>query len=181
MRSKSLLLAILLATLLSGVTAAQTSHSDALDAIRQGNEKYSRAGYESAIAEYRKVPPGAGELYAQSLYNIGVCYYELWRTEDAIRMYRRAVEARDGRYPKALYALGVALEDSGRLAEAKEVYKQSTGILSEGYATAQYRLGLLTAREGDYRAAATMFREAIARSLISPPRRSLTLTTAPAS
>jgi len=108
MRQKELLLATLMMTLLGGVTLAQTSREDALDAIRRGNEKYAKSEYEPAIREYRRVPLSAGESYATSLYNIGVCYYELWMTEEAIVYYRRAVEARKGRYPMALHALGGA-------------------------------------------------------------------------
>ena len=130
---------------------------------------YARAEYAAAIEEYRRIPDKAGEVSAQSLYNIGVCYYELWRTEEAITMYRRAVEASRGRYPKALYALGVALEDSSRWVEAREAYRQALVVSDGNYresqlAVAHYRLGLLALREGDYKSADTFFREAIARS-----------------
>ncbi|HEY0320293.1 MAG TPA: tetratricopeptide repeat protein [Pyrinomonadaceae bacterium] len=166
---KRLMLAVLLLTFSCTITLAQVSGSGAQEAIKRGNERYARAEYESAIKEYRRVAPGTTEAYAQSLYNIGVCYYELRRTEDAIVMYRSAVEARGGRYPKALYALGVALEISGRLADAKEAYRQaieeSDGKYTEArLAVAHYRLGLLAGRVGDYEKAAVLFREALARS-----------------
>lgn len=167
MKMKNLLLAILLFGLSVGTATAQTDQANALDAIKRGNAKHAAAKYEAAIEEYKRVPQSAGETYAQSLYNIGVCYYELWRTEDAIALYQRAVEARQGRYPKALYAMGVALEDVGRLVEAKEAYKQSitaAGGADSTNAVAHYRLGLLLAREGDYEGAATLFREAIVRA-----------------
>jgi tetratricopeptide (TPR) repeat protein len=130
---------------------------------------YARAEYEAAIKEYRRVTDKGGEAYAQSLYNIGVCFYELRRTPEAIEMYRSAVEANGGRYPKALYALGVALEDSNRWPEAREAYRQALVASGGDYAEAQlavahYRLGLLAIREGDYEGAKTLFREAIARS-----------------
>jgi tetratricopeptide (TPR) repeat protein len=130
---------------------------------------YARAEYEAAIREYGRVPVKVGKLYAQSLYNIGVCYYELRRTEEAIMMYRSAVEASRGRYPKALYALGVALEDSRQWPEAKEAYRQALVASGGNYreaqlAVAHYRLGMLAMREGNYEGANTLFREAIARS-----------------
>jgi tetratricopeptide (TPR) repeat protein len=130
---------------------------------------YARAEYEAAIREYRRVTDEAGEVYAQSLYNIGVCYYELGRIEEAITIYWSAVEASQGRYPKALYALGVALEDLNRWPEAKEAYRQALAASGGDYreaqlAVAHYRLGLLAMREGDYEGAITFFREAIARS-----------------
>jgi len=171
MRAKRLLLAVLLMSLSGGAGATgQESRSEARDRVRRGNEMYARADYEAAIREYRRVPDKSGEVYAQSLYNIGVCYYELSRTREAINMYRSAVEAsRSGRYPKALYALGVALEDSHRWPEAKEAYRQALVASGGKYAEAQlavahYRLGLLAMREGDYAGADTLFREAIARS-----------------
>jgi len=170
MRVKKLLLAVLLMSL-SGVTGAtgQETGSEGRDRIRRGNEMYARAEYEAAIREYRRVPDKAGEVYAQSLYNIGVCYYELRRTREAISMYRSAVEASKGRYPKALYALGVALEDSSQWPEAKAAYRQALVASGGNYRAAQlavahYRLGLLAMREGDYEGADTLFREAIARS-----------------
>ena len=144
------LLSMVLVLFLSGVTTTtgQESNSKARERIRRGNEMYARAEYEVAIREYRRVPNKAGEVYAQSLYNIGVCYYELRRTGEAIIMYQSAIEASKGRYPKALYALGVALEDSSRLPEAKEAYRQAVSASGGNYreaqlAVGQYRLGLL--------------------------------------
>jgi tetratricopeptide (TPR) repeat protein len=163
---KRLMLAVLLALF---TYAAAMAQAGAQDAIKRGNQRYSRGEYEAAIKEYRQVPQGEGETYAQALYNIGVCYYELRRTEDAIGMYRRAVESKGGRYPKALYALGVALEVSGRLAEAKEAYRQAIETsdgkyTEERFAVAHYRLGLLFGREGSYEKAAALFSEALTRS-----------------
>ncbi|MDQ3586010.1 MAG: tetratricopeptide repeat protein, partial [Acidobacteriota bacterium] len=136
MRQQRLLLAMLLVTLLGSVTVAQTGREDARDAIRRGNEKYAKAEYELAIEEYRRVLPSAGETYAQSLHNIGVCYYELWRTDEAVVYYRRAIEAREGRYPMALYSLGVALKDLRRWPEAKEAFQQSIATSGGKYAPA---------------------------------------------
>ncbi|MCA1613959.1 MAG: tetratricopeptide repeat protein [Acidobacteria bacterium] len=155
MRAKLLLSALLLIAPPRGGAGvvAQEGRDDARAAVSRGNEKYARAEYEAAIAEYRRVPRKAGETYARALYNIGVCHYELWRTEEAIAFYRRAAEA-----------LGVALEDSGRWAEAREAYGRVEAAARGRHAPALYRLGLLAAREGDYDAAATLFRHAIARS-----------------
>jgi tetratricopeptide (TPR) repeat protein len=169
MRAKRLLLAVVLVSLWGGIAMGQGSRSEARDLIRRGNEMYARAEYEAAIREYRRVPDKTGEVYAQSLYNIGVCYYELQRTVEAIRMYRSAIEASEGRYPKALYALGVALEDSGQWTKAKEAYRQALVASGGKYleaqlAVAHFHLGLLAMREGDYEGADALFRDAIARS-----------------
>ena len=168
MRRKRLPLAILLATflltLLGSVALAQTGRALALDAILRGNERYAKAEYERAIEEYRRVPLSAGETYAKSLYNIGVCYYELWSTGEAMVYYKKAVEARKGRYPMALHALGVALMDLKRLSEAKEAFRQSIATSGGKYAPSHYMLGLLVMAEGDDEAAATSFKEAIARA-----------------
>ena len=169
MKTKLMLAGLLL--MFSGVTAAAQGlgWSDAGGAIKRGNERYARGQYEEAIKEYRRTTQSAGAVYAQSLYNIGVCYFELGKGSEAISMYRRAVEARGGHYPKASYALGVALEIAGRLDEAREAYRraiaESEGRYTEaGRAVAHYRLALIAGREGDYEKAATLFREAIARS-----------------
>jgi tetratricopeptide (TPR) repeat protein len=159
--------AILLVVLIGSVVAAQTKEWDASSvakaAIERGNRSFAKADYESALREYRSVPRIDRDTYAQALYNIGVCYYELWRTDEAINFYRRALTEQHGRYPRASYALGVALENQNRLIEAKEAYRQSI-IASEGeYGPALYRLGLLTSIEGDYEAAAACYRKAIGR------------------
>ncbi|HEY0100431.1 MAG TPA: tetratricopeptide repeat protein [Pyrinomonadaceae bacterium] len=169
MWTKRLLLAFVLLSLPVVTATGQESRSEARERIRRGNEMYARAEYEAAIREYGRVAREEGEAYAQSLYNIGVCQYELWRTGEAIEMYRSAVAASGGRYPKASYALGVALEDSRQWAEAREAYRQTLAASGGNYreaelAVAHYRLGLLAMREGDYESASALFREAIARS-----------------
>jgi tetratricopeptide (TPR) repeat protein len=163
-RPKSVPLAILFLTLIVSFAAGQSSPTDPGESIKRGNAKYSKAEYLAAIKEYRWVPPQAGKTYAQALYNIGVCYYELSRTEDAIVMYKKAAAARADSYPTALYALGVALEDLKRPEEAKEAYRQAVAT-SAGRETglAHFRLGLLMAIEKDYESAATHFTEAITR------------------
>ncbi|MCM3901777.1 MAG: tetratricopeptide repeat protein [Pyrinomonadaceae bacterium] len=162
MRPRSIPFAILLVTLVVSFAAGQSSSIGPAQAIKRGNEKYSKAEYFVAIKEYEQVKPQAGEIYSQALYNIGVSYYELWRTEDAIAMYRKAVAARAGRYSVALYALGVALEDLKRPDDAKEAYRQAVAV-SQGReaGAAHFRLGLLLAGDSDYEKAATHFTEAI--------------------
>lgn len=170
MRLKSSMTALLALLFCTTTLWAQTVSTSAQGAIKRGNEMYARAEYEAAIREYKQVGETAGDPYAQSLYNIGVCYYELGRTEEAMRMYRRAVDARKGNYPKALYALGVALEVSGKLGDAKEAYSRAVSVSAgkyaeAGLAVAHYRLALIEGREGNYERAAQLFREAIARSV----------------
>jgi tetratricopeptide (TPR) repeat protein len=169
MMKTKLMLAVILVVFSVVTASAQVAWSDAQGAIKRGNEKFARGQYEEAIKEYRRTTQTAGTVYAQSLYNIGVCYFELGRNEDAIGMYRRAVEARGGHYPKASYALGVALEIAGRLDEAGEAYKravtESEGKYTEaGLAVAHYRLALIAGRSGAYEKAAALFRETVARS-----------------
>ena len=167
MRPKRLVLATLLVTMLLGslgsVTLAQTTRDNARDAVRRGNQEYTKANYELAIEEYRRVPFDADETYAKALYNIGVCYYELWKTEEAVAYYRRAVEARKGRYPAALHALGVALKDLGRLTEARKAFAQSIVMSDGNHAPAHFMLGLLAMGASDHAGAAVHFRQAIDR------------------
>ena len=154
-------LAILLAITSTTLIQAQRSDDDA--AIKRGNELVAQAKYESAIREYERVTP-ATDLYARALYNIGVCQYELWRTDLAIDYYSRATAATRNNYPRASYALGVALEDRGRFGEAREAYQQAINRSRGEFAAAQFRLGLLIARDGDYPEAGHLFRQAIRKS-----------------
>ena len=71
---------------------------------------WSRRSTDLLSKEYNKVSTRDGESYARAIYNIGVCYYELWQTEEAIIFYKRAIELKQGNYPRASYALGVALK-----------------------------------------------------------------------
>jgi len=64
-----------------------------------------------------------GRNLSQALYNMGVSYYELWRTAEAIDSYRLAIR-RGWSLSRASYALGVSLEIT-TFAEAKEAYRQS--------------------------------------------------------
>jgi tetratricopeptide (TPR) repeat protein len=164
-RRRSIPFAILLVTLVVSFAVGQSRPTDPGEAIKRGNARHSKAEYLAAIEEYKRVLPQAGEIYfSQALYNIGVCYYEMWRTEDAIVMYKKASAARADHYPKALFALGVALEDLKRPWEAKEAYRQALAA-SAGRETgaAHFQLGLLLAGEGDYEGAATHFSKAIHR------------------
>lgn len=118
MRQTRLALATLVIGIVFGASGggalAQTPNENATDFVRRGNQEYAKANYKLAIAEYRRVPSNARETYAQALYNIGVCNYELWKTEDAVVYYRRAIAASSRRYPVALHALGVALKTLGK-------------------------------------------------------------------
>ena len=78
---------LFLALTCAGAAAQQGGGAQAL--IARGNERYARAEYEAAIEVYALVPADAGEAYAQALYNIGVCRFELWQTEEAAQAYRQ--------------------------------------------------------------------------------------------
>lgn len=155
--------AVILSLLLfAGLTTAQTNDRDS---IKRGNERYWKAEYQAAIAEYAKVSPSAGEVYAQALYDIGVCYYETWRTEDAVGMYRKALSIMRGNYPKASYALGVALQDLKRLPEAEDAYRQAVKSSGNKHALAYFKLGVLSLNgAGDPNEALRFFRQAISHS-----------------
>jgi tetratricopeptide (TPR) repeat protein len=156
---RNLFYAVTLSVALGGSISAQNSRS----AIEYGNKLYAQAKYELAIREYRRVGPSDGEVYAHAIYNIGVCSYELWRTDEAITLFKEAIALRHGNYPIASYALGVALEDVKKFPEAKDAYRQSVQTSQGELALPIYRLGVLLANEGDTEAAANHFREASKR------------------
>jgi tetratricopeptide (TPR) repeat protein len=124
--------------------------------IKRGTELFKHQDYQLAIKEYQRVSERNRDEYAQAQYNIGVCYYELWRTDDSIVFYKRAIELKGGVYPTASYALGVAYEDQNKLSEAKAAYRSAV----RSYAVAIYRLGVVFAKEGDNTSAAECFRVA---------------------
>jgi tetratricopeptide (TPR) repeat protein len=152
--------AIILA-ITSVVVNAQTAEFQS--ALKRGDALVAQEKYREAIDEYSKVSSRAGDLYARAIYNAGVCYYELWQTEDAIDFYKRAIELKQGNYPRASHALGVALEDQGRMAEARVAYEQAIRASNRNFAPAVYKLGLLEARSGEFAKAAALFKEAAAR------------------
>lgn len=129
-------------------------------ALNRGDKLVAAENYQAAIAEYRKVSPREGDLYVRAIYNIGVCHYELWQTEEAILAYKHALELKQGNYPRASYALGVALDDQGRSTEARTAYEQSLAASNRKFAPATYRLGLLEVKAGEFEKAAALFKEA---------------------
>ena len=159
MSIRKLFYAVTVSVVLGASVSAQSSRT----AIEGGNKLYAESKYELAIREYRRVGPSNREAYAQAIYNIGVCSYELWRTDEAIAVFKEAIALKHGNYPKASYALGVALEDVQKLAEAKDAYRQSIQASQGELALPIYRLGVLLANEGDTEAAANHFREASKR------------------
>ncbi|HJU93624.1 MAG TPA: tetratricopeptide repeat protein [Pyrinomonadaceae bacterium] len=149
---------VLFATFILASTALPIGAQDTKSALKRGDAFVAQENYKAAIEEYRKVSSRDRDAYARAIYNIGVCYYELWQTEEAIASYKRAIELKLGNYPVASYALGVALEDHGRFAEAKVAFEQASN-----YAPAIYKLGLLAAKAGELTKAAALFRDAAAR------------------
>jgi len=129
-------------------------------AFKRGQALVAQENYQAAIAEYNKVSPREGDWYARAIYNIGVCHYELWQTDEAIVFYKRAIELTHGNYPRASFALGVALEDQGRPTEARAAYQDAS---NRQFGPATYRLGLLEAQAGEFEKAAALFKEATSR------------------
>ena len=144
------------------LTSAQTTDSKSI--LRRGDALVAQENYKLAIAEYSKVSTRDPDAFARATYNIGVCYYELWQTDDAIEFYKRAVELKQGNYPKASYALGVALEDQGKTTEARKSYEQAVTASHGELAHATYRIGVLEAKAGEFEKAAALFRKAAARA-----------------
>jgi tetratricopeptide (TPR) repeat protein len=153
----------LYAASLSIVFGATINAQNSTANIERGNKLYAQAKYELAIREYRRVGPGDRHVYAQAIYNVGVCSYELWRTDEAVALFKEAIELKRGEYPRASYALGVALEDLQKFPEAKEAYRKAIQTSQGEFSLPIYRLGVLLANEGDTEAAANCFREASKR------------------
>jgi tetratricopeptide (TPR) repeat protein len=147
---------VLFATIILAATAVTLN---AQSALKRGDVFVAQENYKAAIEEYSKVSINDANSYARAIYNIGVCHYELWQTEEAIIFYKRAIELKHGNYPRAAYALGVSLEDQGLLAEAKQAYERARN----NFAPAIYKLGVLEARSGEFTKAADLFRDAAAR------------------
>ena len=143
----------LFATIIFATTA------NAQSALTRGDAFVAQENYNAAIEEYSRVSVNDANSYARAIYNIGVCHYELWQTEEAIAFYKRAIELKRGNYARASYALGIALEDQGRLAEAKQAYARARN----NFAPAIYKLGVLEARSGELSKAADLFRDAASR------------------
>ena len=135
-------------------------NAQAAKAFKRGDALVAQEKYQAAIDEYNKVSPRDAEQYARAIYNIGVCHYELWQTEEAIAFYKRSIELRHGNYPRASYALGIALDDQGRSTEARAAYEQALSASNRQFAPATYRLGLLEARAREFEKAAALFKEA---------------------
>ena len=159
MRFKSLLVATFIVVSTSGLINAQTNEA----LLKSGDAFVAQAKYKAAIDEYGRVSNRAGESYARAIYNIGVCHYELWQTDEAISFYKRAIELKQGNYPRSSYALGVALEDQGKLLEAKQAYEQAIRASRNQFAPAIHKLGVIEANAGEFTKAVKLFRDATSR------------------
>lgn len=135
-----------------------------MSSLKRGNALVAQENYQAAIAEFSKVSPRDRDSYARAIYNIGVCHYELWQTEEAIVFYKRAIELKQGNYPRASFALGIALDDQGRLTEARAAYEQALSASNRQFGPATYRLGLHEAQAGKFEKAAALFKEAASRA-----------------
>ena len=160
MSIRKLILGTSLLLMIAGFASAQDLSSDS--AITRGNRLVAQGQYKLAIKEYGRVS-SSDDAYAQAVYNIGVCYYELWHTGEAIEFYKRAIELRQGKYPNASYALGVALEENNKLAEAKDAYAEAIKASPGNNPVANYRLGVVWATEGNFETAAKYFKAASIR------------------
>lgn len=144
--------ALLLITSLSIVASAQTPRSH----IKNGNKYVAQEQYEKALNEYAKVSSNAGLAYSQALYNMGVCYFELWKTDQAIAYFKSALHSRTQGYSQAAYSLGVALESQEKFDEARMAYGQVTSGDRKG--AALFRLGVLAS---DAKVATEFYRRAL--------------------
>ena len=128
--------------------------------LKAGNKLAAEEKYEAAIREYELVTASENDSYARALYNIGVCYFELYLTDKAVEYFNNALDLRRGNYPRASYALGVALEEQGRLVEANAAYSQAARESHDEFAAANFRRGVIAAKAGQMEAAANLFRNA---------------------
>lgn len=159
MRLRNLVFATFIIVSTSGLINAQTNEA----LLKSGGVLVAQAKYKAAIDVYSRVSNRAGESYARAIYNIGVCHYELWQTQEAISFYKRAIELRQGNYPRSSYALGVALEDQGKLVEAKQAYEEAIRASRNQFAPAIHKLGVIEAQAGEFTKAAKLFRDATSR------------------
>ena len=86
--------------LFTTVTAIN-AQTDSKTILHRGDALVVQEKYKLAIEEYGKVSSRDRDSYARAIYNIAVCYYELWQTDEAITFYKRAVELKEGNYPRA--------------------------------------------------------------------------------
>ena len=149
--------------IVAAVITSNAQPTDANSILKRGNALVAQEKYKLAIEEYNKVSNRDSDLYARATYNIGVCYYELWQTDDAIAFYKRAIDLKHGKYPRASHALGVALEDQEKFTEARAAYEQAVSVSHGDFVRATFSLGLLEAKTGDFKKAAALFRETAAR------------------
>ncbi len=161
MKLKQFLFATVILASSAAVLNAQQAEIKSL--MKRADAFVVQENYRAAIEDYGKVPAHAGEAYARAIFNIAVCHYELWQTEEAIVFYRRAIELKAGNYPRASYALGVALEDQGKIADAREAYGQAIAASHNEFGPAIYKLGVLEAKASEFKKAAELFRNAAAR------------------
>ncbi len=149
--------------LLAAMMPIVAQQSDRPESFERGLQLYAQGQYDRAILEFRESLSGFGPYYGQSLYNIGVCHYELGRKSESVRWYREAIRVKEN-YVAAFHALGVALDDLGEMAESREAFARAVELSREKHAPSLFRLGLALQREGDLESAAVSYKKAIRES-----------------
>ncbi len=131
-----------------------------------GNNLAQDRQYERAIEKYR-----AATMFAETErvndsfltkihFNIGVCLYQLKRTDEAVAEYTEAIKLSKREYQKAFYALGMAQKDLRNWREAAAALRDAVNIKKTD-GEAWFDLALIYLEAKDFAAARKAFENAV--------------------
>jgi predicted Zn-dependent protease/TolB-like protein len=142
-----------------------------------GEAFFTRRDCASAMPWYARVPK-THDRYAESLFSIGVCRLLLNQpdqAEEAFAMLQtllRSKSAPSVDFPEVLNNLAIAKARQNKFPGAQEDLKRASS-LDPDEDDYPFNLGLIALRQGDFNAAATLFREASHREPDIPEDRAL--------
>lgn len=141
-------------------------------AYEAGNDLAQKRKYEQAIEKYRTAMMLAeterlsDDFLAKVHFNVGVCLYQLKRTNEAVAEYKEAIKLSRREYGRAFYALGMAHKDLGNWREAAAALRDALKIKKDD-GEAWFDLALVYLEEKNFAAARRAFENSIKYKSVS--------------
>jgi len=150
---------LLCAASVSAQPSVTRSFNEGTKLANVGEFERALSSYRAALIDAERVRPDK-DFLARLHYNLGVCEYQLDRTERAVDEFHLAIRMKGGNYSRALYALGMAESARQNWPAARVAFLESLR-LDRTNAEAWYDLAFAYVQDGDFVNAEAAFRNSI--------------------
>jgi len=150
---------LIFAVSVSAQQSVTRSFNEGTKLAQGGDFEKALSSYHAALNDAERVRAD-NDFLARLHYNLGVCEYQLKRSEKAVDEFHLAIKMKGGNYSRALYALGMAESARENWPEARLAFLESLR-LERTNGEAWYDLGFAYLQEGDFANAEAAFRNSI--------------------